>query len=84
MQFKKGISMKDSKAISFAKAISWRTTGSLATFGIVFFATGRLELAAAVGGLETVVKIGLFYAHERVWTRLAQLSFFEKRMIYRG
>jgi uncharacterized membrane protein len=62
--------MHESKKISLAKAISWRTTGSLATFAIVYYSTGRLDLAAAIGGGETVVKIILFYAHERIWARI--------------
>ena len=63
--------MHDSKAISLAKAVSWRATGSVATFFIVYYATGRLELAAIVGGAETFIKIGLFYLHERLWARIA-------------
>src|SRR5512135_137466 len=42
----------------------------MATSVIVFLFTRRLVLSLAVGGLEFVSKIGLFWAHERVWDRL--------------
>jgi adenylylsulfate kinase len=44
--------------------------GTLATAGLVFIFTRRLVLSLAVGGLEFVSKIGLFWFHERVWDRL--------------
>jgi len=55
---------------SIAKALSWRVLGTLATAGLVFIFTKRLVLSLAVGGLEFVSKIGLFWFHERVWDRL--------------
>lgn len=54
---------------SIAKAISWRILGTLATTALVFIFTRRLVLSLAVGGLEFVSKIGLFWVHERVWDR---------------
>jgi adenylylsulfate kinase len=44
--------------------------GTLATAGLVFIFTRQLVLSLAVGGLEFVSKIGLFWFHERVWDRL--------------
>lgn len=55
--------------VSLAKAVSWRTAGSLSTVVIVYVVSGRLDMAAAVGGAEVVAKIGLFYVHEILWER---------------
>ena len=56
-----------SRRISLAKAVSWRVVASVSTFALVFLFTGKLELAAAVGAVEVVLKIALYYAHERGW-----------------
>ena len=43
---------------------------SLATTALVFLFTGRLGLSLAIGGVESVVKIALFWLHERAWNHL--------------
>lgn len=60
----------ETQSRSFAKALSWRILGTLATSALVFVATRKLVLSLAVGGVEFVSKIGLFWVHERVWNRL--------------
>lgn len=55
---------------SVAKALSWRVAGSAATMLLVLVFTRRLALSLAVGGIEFVSKIALFWLHERVWDRL--------------
>lgn len=55
---------------SIAKAITWRAGGTVVTFAVALILTRRLELAAQIGILDTVIKIGAFYAHERIWNRL--------------
>jgi adenylylsulfate kinase len=61
---------RETHARSIAKALSWRVLGTVATAALVFVFTKRLALSLAVGGLEFVSKIGLFWFHERVWDRL--------------
>ena len=61
---------RETNARSVAKALSWRISGTVATTALVFIFTQRLALSVAVGGLEFVSKIALFWAHERVWDRL--------------
>ena len=61
---------RETNARSVAKAISWRVFGTAATSALVFLFTGRLILSLAVGGVEFVSKIGLFWVHERLWNRL--------------
>ena len=52
---------------SVLKAISWRTLGTLDTFAISWFMTGRPDVAGSIAGMEIVTKICWYYLHERVW-----------------
>src|SRR5689334_7119797 len=52
---------------SVLKAISWRTLGTLDTFAISWFMTGRVEIAGSIAATEVVTKIGWYYLHERIW-----------------
>ena len=56
---------------SIIKAVSWRVGGTLVTCVIAWIVTGSFELAAKIGILDTAIKIGAFYAHERVWDNLS-------------
>jgi len=42
---------------SVLKAITWRTLGTLDTFAISWFFTGRREVDGSIAGLESVTKI---------------------------
>lgn len=56
---------------SIVKAVSWRVGGTLVTFIVVWVVAGELDLAAKIGVLDTAIKIGVFYAHERLWNYLS-------------
>ena len=58
---------RESHPRSFVKAVSWRILGSIDTFVISYFVTGRLVFAASIASVETITKIILFYSHERAW-----------------
>ncbi len=55
---------------SVLKTISWRVVATLTTAGIVWLVTGRLTLALAIGGIEAVTKMVLYYGHERLWDKI--------------
>jgi uncharacterized membrane protein len=55
---------------SIVKAITWRAGGTVVTFAIAWILTGNISLSAGIGILDTVVKIGAFYLHERLWLRV--------------
>jgi uncharacterized membrane protein len=59
--------MIESHARSFAKAVSYRVLGSAATALVVYFFSGNMPLSASVGGLDMVIKIALYFLHERIW-----------------
>ncbi len=52
---------------SIMKAITWRAGGTVVTFAVAWILTQEFKLAAQIGALDTVIKIGAFYAHERLW-----------------
>jgi uncharacterized membrane protein len=54
---------------SIIKAITWRAGGTVVTCLVALFLTGSIELATRIGILDTVIKIGAFYLHERLWDR---------------
>jgi uncharacterized membrane protein len=56
---------------SVIKAISWRTLGTLDTFAISWFLTGKVEIAGLIAALEILTKIFWYYLHERVWAAIA-------------
>ncbi len=59
--------MQESKVRSLLKAISWRIVASLITGSIVFVVTGKGLLALSVGVIDSVIKILVYYFHERIW-----------------
>ena len=56
---------------SVVKAISWRTVGTLDTIIVSYFITGNLVMAASIGSIEVITKMGLYYFHERAWNKLS-------------
>ena len=61
---------KESNKRSIAKGVSWRVVATTTTIFIVYFFFGRLDLAIFAGLIETVLKIGLYWAHERAWFKI--------------
>jgi adenylylsulfate kinase len=55
---------------SIVKGISWRVIATTTTITIVYVFFGRLDLAIAAGLIETVLKVGLYWAHERAWFKI--------------
>ncbi len=60
----------ESHSRAVVKTISWRVLATLTTILIVFILFGRLDLAAAAGGIEAVAKLALYFFHERFWNRI--------------
>jgi uncharacterized membrane protein len=52
---------------SFIKAVSWRAVGTIDTFIISFFVTGKVSLAGGIASIEVMTKIMIYYLHERAW-----------------
>ena len=61
---------KDSNRRSIIKGVSWRIFATLATIVIVYILFGKLDLAIAAGTIEVIVKIILYWVHERLWLKI--------------
>lgn len=61
---------KETNTRSIVKGVSWRFVATSTTIIIVYIFFGRLDLAIAAGMIETVLKIALYWAHERVWFQI--------------
>ena len=57
----------NSKTLSMCKAISWRFIGSFLSFLVVYVMSGDVKLSINASIVETVLKTGLYYFHDRSW-----------------
>lgn len=55
---------------SIVKALSWRFCATTITFFVSWIITGKLTLAVEIGLLDTVIKLGAYYSHERLWIKV--------------
>ena len=55
---------------SIVKAVSYRILGSATTALIFYVLTGRGTLSFEAGALDMVLKIGVYFVHERVWNHI--------------
>jgi len=62
---------RESNGRSIVKTISWRLLATLTTAAIVYAFTGKLNIALAVGGIEVLLKLVLYYFHERTWNKIS-------------
>ena len=60
----------DAHRRSVAKAVSWRTIGTVDTFLISWLITGHAATAGGIAATEVLTKVVLFYLHERGWNLL--------------
>ena len=59
--------MIETAARSLIKTVTWRITGSGATFLIAYLMTGNLAVAGVIGIAQMISNTILYYFHERVW-----------------
>jgi adenylylsulfate kinase len=63
----KAIPFMESNARSIAKAVSYRVLGSASTALIVYASTRSFTFSAGAGAADAIIKIGLYFVHERLW-----------------
>jgi len=61
---------RDTNRRSILKGITWRVVATTTTIIIVYLFFGRLDLAITAGLLESVIKVGLYWLHERAWFKV--------------
>lgn len=52
---------------SIIKTVSWRIIGTMDTIVISWILTRKIETALAIGSVELVTKMILYFGHERLW-----------------
>jgi uncharacterized membrane protein len=60
----------DTHARSLIKTVTWRITGSFATFLIAWLVGGNLAAAGTIAAVQLVANTMLYYVHERIWNRV--------------
>ncbi|HBG26240.1 MAG: hypothetical protein A2Y10_08045 [Planctomycetes bacterium GWF2_41_51] len=55
---------------SILKGVTWRVGGTTVTILVAWLFTGNINIAAKIGLIETVLKISVFYIHERLWNHI--------------
>ena len=60
----------ESRLRSVLKAVSWRVLATLTTMVVAYFVIGNVGDALKIGSVEVVVKMGIYYIHERTWAQL--------------
>lgn len=58
----------DSHSKSLAKAFSWRIIATVTTGLISLLLTGSVKVASAIMTFDFILKLVLYYIHERLWT----------------
>jgi len=61
----------DTSTRSLVKTISWRITGSGATFAISYLVLGDFSVAGTIAITQVTVNTILYYVHERIWNKIA-------------
>lgn len=61
------------------KTITWRVIGTLDTMILSWIITGSLKIGVAIGGVEVVTKMILYYLHERAWYKFSNFGIDKKK-----
>ena len=65
---------RESHLRSLLKGLSWRVLATLTTVLVAYFVLRERENAVrealSIGAIEFFAKLGIYYAHERVWQRI--------------
>lgn len=60
------------------KTISWRIIGTVDTIVLSGIITGSWKAGLAIGGVEVITKMVLYYFHERAWYKFSRYGVKEK------
>jgi adenylylsulfate kinase len=60
----------EQKRRSVVKTISWRIWATITTIALVFLFVGELKIALSIGVFEVILKMLLYFFHERLWNKI--------------
>ena len=61
---------KETHIRSVIKTITWRVLATVTTMSLVYIFIGDITIALSVGGIETILKLLIYFGHERAWDRI--------------
>ncbi len=64
------MTVQETHARSLAKTLSYRVWGSLGTTAICYVVTGQFAVSLGAGAADVVLKLALYFVHERIWSRI--------------
>ena len=59
--------MSDQHRRSLVKTVSWRITGTGATFLISYLVLGNVMVAGSIAVIQLIANTALYFVHERIW-----------------
>ena len=62
--------MQETTFRSITKTISWRLTGSGATFLVSYIISHDFSMASTIALIQLTVNTILYYIHERIWNKV--------------
>ncbi len=62
--------LRESRLRSIIKAASWRILATTTTILIAYLIIGEVNRAVQIGGIEALIKLLIYYLHERAWQLL--------------
>lgn len=67
----------ETKIRSFVKTLSWRVTATVTTIIVALAITKRIDIAVQIGLIEALLKMLVYFIHERSWARI-KFGIYEK------
>ena len=61
---------KETPIRSMVKSITWRAVATLTTIILVYIFTKHIGISLTIGVLEVIIKLAVYYLHERAWIRI--------------
>ncbi len=62
--------MASTELRSFVKGVSWELITFVLTVLAIYWIYGNLSLSIQFTAVLTIIKIGLYFVHERVWKKI--------------
>jgi uncharacterized membrane protein len=59
--------VSDQHRRSLVKTVSWRITGTGATFLISYLVLGNVMVAGSIAVIQLIANTALYFVHERIW-----------------
>jgi uncharacterized membrane protein len=67
---KDGPQAQESHTRSLTKGITWRFVATMTTVIVSWLVVGDVSAALQIGFFEAILKIAIYYVHERIWARI--------------